>query len=432
MAILTSSRAQLISDAYHGEGGFSTGTYIDRFRSEGDDDYVARQSIAVYDNMFKPACARYAGYLARHPATRTTDNPLLIAMMSSIDRDNTSVQTWMINFAKNAKAFGSAIGVVDMPDADIPASQASQIEQGIIPYFATIAMNHVTDYSVNTSGHIDYLQIKRYEYIDNKRVLVTREWDSELIKMMVGSSVVFERETIGGICPVVDFSEGDFPEDGEFSGVADLQRELYNRYSEGKQIIRDQTFSVFTYQVPAEYWSIVDTAEVAEAIGTKRAVKYIGDNQPGYAAPDVGPSNTISSDRNELKDRIREITHTVEKDSAIPESGVSRAIKFQDLNGSLSSYAGNLEKFERRMWNVACKMLNIDPDEISVDWPREYKVIDIDSELDAIDRMISLGFPESSIEEKKRRVLSSIFTSTDSDLAERIESELIENRQAGA
>lgn len=405
MAIIDLTRAQLIYDAYHRSGGFDTGSYLVQHTREPPADYARRQLLATYDNLFKPGCQRYVGYLSRKPVERMTEQPLLQAILGDADRNKTSMASYMLDVAQDFKPFGNGIIVVDMPQENMPADQRAQIDQRMLPYFTAFDLSVIKDFSIDSTGHLTSLKIEQREYVDKKITTVERYWDDERWWVKVAGQILEQGDIGFGLCPAIEFSESQFPLEGEFSGVADLQKRIYNLTSKDDLVINDQSFSVFCYQVPPDLSAQFSDTEIALSIGTKNMVKYYGDQAPSYAAPDSGPSETIKDRITEAKNRINEITYKITQ-SGIPESGYAKLLNFQELNSSLSKYAERMEQFERRLWRVVCAMLRLPEESITINWPRDYSISDLDTEFDVLMNMQTNGFPPEAILAKKRQIVS--------------------------
>jgi len=429
METLSRTRALETYNAYHGRGGYLDGSYLDRFGRETAANYADRQGVAQYDNQLKPACSRYAGYLAMAPASRQTDNPLMQAVLENCNGAGVGIGPWMISAAQEFKPYGYGLALVDMPDIEVPASLQQQIEVGAIPRLSRIEPATVTAYSIDEVGLITAVAIEQMEYHDGIAKTVKRSWSQTEWATYIGDILVSSGPVIGGKCPVVPFSESEFPLDGEFSSVVGLSKRLYNLESELDQVIRNQTFSILHYQIPAER-DINMINEVAQSVGVHNMLAYYGNNEPGYASPESDPAEVIAARVKDKRDRIAEITHTVAQDSAVPQSGVSRAIKFQELNSSLSSYAGKMEDFERRIFDVMAGVLGLPEGAVQVSWERDYAIADEEAEMDSLERMQANGFPEAAITEKKRRLIDLLLPGMDEELAAAVDQQLNEQDQA--
>jgi len=65
------------NNAYKGSGGFSDGSYIDRYPRESDEKYKNRKEIAHYINLFAPKVNRYIGYIFKSTPMRSSNNTLI-------------------------------------------------------------------------------------------------------------------------------------------------------------------------------------------------------------------------------------------------------------------------------------------------------------------------------------------------------------------
>jgi hypothetical protein len=75
------------------------------------------------------------------------------------------------------------------------------------------------------------------------------------------------------------------------------------------------------------------------------------------------------------------------------ESGESRKLRFQSLNSALVAFATRCEDWERRMWQVVGKWLDIDSSRVEISWPKDYAIADLASEIESAAAIRDLGAP---------------------------------------
>lgn len=427
---LDTARFQFIAYALNGSGGFSpavtadtldgrnarlTGaSYLVRYPRESDEKFARRNQVAWYRNFLRPACQRFAGYLAKKPPTRDIAHPLLQSLLDDCDWRGNALDVFWSSFAIDAKARGSMLVVVDMPRA-LPGNRAEQLTQRAFPYLQTIEPERVIAYTLNVYGRLDLVAIAdsndRGEPI--YRCWSTVEWWTQKPGAIGDPALRLDGDTHPlGVCPVLAFTEmGDFPHLGDFAQIADLSRRYFNAASERDEILRAQTFSLLTYQVPPEEVGF-EPSQVAEAIGTHNMLIHRGD-VPAFIAPPDGPATIYGEVLAQIEETIRRIAMTVEQPTTA-ESGVALTIRFQELNSTLCAFARRMEDLERRVWDLACRWLGIaqQPD---IAWAKSYELADVATEMSVLQNMQASGFPDEVVRAQMSNLVGLQFSNLDAD-----------------
>lgn len=407
---LDTARFRFLSDALHGEGGFrprvaldATGaavlagaTYLVQYPREGEAKFARRNEVAWYANDLGAACGRFAGYLAKRPPQRQTNNPLLAAFIDDCNWKGDTLDVFWAAFTVEAKARGCLLLLVDMP-RELGASVADQLTRRAIPYLVPIAPEAVYQIELNEQGLVEMCEING----GNGLILgwdVTRWWTRK------GDRILEEGEHGLGLCPVLAFAESEFPREGEFSQIADLSRRLFNLHSELDEILRAQTFSLLTYQVPPEQSGLMDIATVAAQIGTNNMLVHSGAT-PAFIAPPDGPATIYLARIAAMEEKIRRIGHQVEAPEQA-ESGVALTIRFQQLNSALSHWASKMADLELRVWVLVTRWLGLPFESVSSTWDDDYAITDVTAELNTLAAMQMAGFSEATQAAKRQQIVA--------------------------
>lgn len=433
MPTLDASRFQFISEALNGDGGFApvvsnygntiqqqnlvsprldTKTYLVQYPRESKDKFARRNQVCWYRNFLNPACVRFVGYLAKKPPIRQLNNPLLDTLAQDCDWRGNSLDVFWSSFAIDAKARGSMLLLVDMPRV-LPGTLADQVEQRAIPYLAAIPPERVVQYDLNDQGRLARVAISELRDTQEVwRVFDEQAWWIQRPGNLDDTALRLEGDVHGlGICPVLAFTEnGDFPHVGSYAQIADLSRRYFNAASERDEILRSQTFSLLTYQVPSDQVDF-EAGTVAEAIGTHNMLVHRGD-APEFIAPPDGPATIYSEVLAQLEEAIRRVSLTVEQPTQA-ESGVALSIRFQELNSALTHFARRMEDLERRMWDVVCRWLDL-PDNTEVAWAKSYELADLALEMTVLNQMQASGFPPEVIQAEMKNIIGLQFATVDS------------------
>jgi len=412
---------KFIKEAYDGSGGFLNGGYIDKFPRESDEKFKERQKIAYYTNMFASKINRYNGYLFKTAPFRMSSSNLIKMIFNDADNSGNSIDVFMSSFAKESKALGSGIVLIDMPK-DIPTDLKTQIEKRAVPYFTKIDISSVDKYKLDEFGKFEYISYKSvidnstFEEDDKKEVI--RYYDRTSWKVIEDGKVVDGSDHNLGVCPVVSFGEnGIFPDSGEFNQIAYLQKRHYNLKSELDEILRGQTFALLTINATGN-------SESEIKVSTDNALVYGKDlKAPDFIAPDNNSANIYQNEIENITNDINKIAYDILTNNQ-QESGIALDIKFQGLNGSLSNFAMRLEDFERNCFNIACLYLGINND-VVINYPKSFNIVDVEKEVGILSDIKALGYDLPKYEQLKlQQIVSNDLSSVDIEDMDIIKSEI--------
>jgi len=417
------TRWKLINDAYNGENGFNNGENIVKFPREHSEKYTSRKSLAVYVNKMKPSCSRYASYLFKRKATRSTDSELVSLMFDNVDRMGNAIDIFMKSFYEKVRATGTGLVLVDMP-TDLGASLSDQIQKRLVPYFVNIDPSSVYDFKLGDTGNFEWI-ILEYSVESKepfKEPTVSTEyhlWDAVSFKRYdKDKNVIEEKEHNLGSCPVISFTEqGLFPCVSSWESVATLSKRLYNAQSELDEILRGQTFSVLTYHSP-------DGTKVEDlSISTDNVLLYPS-SAPSYISPPSAPADTYMAVIEKLEGLIDTITLNPDNASSkTQETGVALQFKFETLNGSLSSNARGLEDFERVLFDLAFRWLG-EKFDYEVSYPKDFSIADLKTEIENTSAMMALNMGVAYESAKKKELARLDLVGADDAVIEEINKEL--------
>jgi len=383
------------------------------------------------------ACSRFAGYLSMQTPQRELPNELYQLVADDVDGKGNAIDVFFQQFIVEAKARGSMLLLVDMPTTTAQ-TLADQIAGRRVPYWTSIPPESLTDYLVGDNGRFERVSFLGNYPEDGKRVECIWTFDMTGWEAREKNGPrVFETGEHGlDECPVLAFAEtGDFPSFGPFSAIADLAKRLFNLDSELDEILRSQTFSLLTMQVPAE-----STAEQKLAAANAAGVTISASNllthtgaTPAFIAPPDGPAR-VYLDRIEMMNKqIDEIGLNVATVNQ-QESGIAMQMRFQAINAELARFSQRMQDLEARAWELTRKWLSLSQP-VDVQWPRDFNLADVEQELKVLRDMQSAGLPREIIAEQQKRVVSVQFSGLDIEAQQRInaaiDERLLEPEPAG-
>jgi len=382
---------QFVADAYNGTGGFADGSYLDKFSRESDGStdsssnaYGDRKDASKheYENVFISKVSRYVGYLFKSLPTRETEDQLLQGIDEDVNRRNESANVFFSNFAKNAKARGVNLLLVDIPQ-EKAQDRKEQLDKRLTPYFVEMMPENIESYKLDNFGRFEYVTFN--ETIDNSTYEnpdqedIVRYYDKTEWRIYDKHKNITDRGEHGfSQCPVLIFSEkGVFESLGEFSQLAGLSKRMFNLDSELKLLLRGQTFSVLTI------WTEKGSNPTI-SLGTDNALLYSGDHPPSYISSDVAQAATYENKLIGVKEAMDRVAYDVST-TAAQESGIALSLKFEGLNSSLNSFAQRMENLERTAWDLVCDNLSISREAITIVYNMDFSITDLTNEIDVLD-----------------------------------------------
>ena len=397
-------------------------TYLIKYPRESQAKFARRNELAFYASPLAQAASRFTGYLSTRGPTREIPHPLYKAVADDADGKGSAIDAFWLQFMQNAKARGCMCLLVDMPSVQA-GNMAEQIRTRSAPVWTAIAPELLTDYEVGDDGRFVFAEFSGFfTAADGVRKQCTWHFDRA-----AWSATDREKKVLAegvhplGECPLLIFTEGgDFPHFGPFAALADLSKRLFNLDSELDEILRAQTFSLLTMQVPDDstMQQRTEAARAAgETIGTNNLMVHSG-STPAFIAPPDGPARIYLDRIAALRQQIDEIGLNVATPNA-RESGIALQMRFQSINAELSRFASRMEDLERNAWDLSRRWLQMTKAPV-VQWPRDYSLLDVQQELDILAEMIANGMPEEAIAEQRKRIVSQQFIGLDQATQDRV------------
>lgn len=379
--------------------------------------FARRNQVAFYSSPLYRAAARFAGFLSSRTPSRELPHKFYDLVVENVDGKGNAIDVFWSDFATNFKARGSMLLLVDMP-SETAHSMADQIADRVVPYWAAIFPESVTDYLIGDDGKFDSVSFSgNFTVAEDQRVDCTWTFDRDTWSAKDKEQKVLAEGVHNlGECPVLIAVEGgDFPHFGPFSAIADIAKRMFNLDSELDEILRSQTFSLLTMQAPenATNEQKIQAAQTAgETIGTQNLLVHTG-STPEFIAPPDGPAQVYLKRIDQLEARIDEIAMKP-AGSAAQESGLALQMRFRQLNAELSRFAAKMEDLERRAWELSKRWLGLSV-EVKSQWPRDFDIADIEVELQVLADMQAAGMPPGVIAEQQKRIVALQFPGLDED-----------------
>lgn len=446
------SRFQFIGHALRGDGPFrpivndsaadsqaslASTTALVRYPRESDAKFARRNQVAFYSSPLGQACSRFTGFIASRAPVRDVPHPLYSAIVDDADGEGNALDAFWLRFMTEAKARGSMLLLVDMPQM-VDGTLADQIARRAAPVWTAIEPELLTDFEIGDDGRFLWAEFSGTYTPQGAAERVPCVWRFDALswharKPAQGGQILAEGPHTLGQCPLLIFTEGGrFPHFGPFSAIADLARRLFNLDSELDEILRAQTFSLLTMQVPQDSTAEqkLDAAKVAgTTIGTNNLLVHSGTTPAFIAPPDV-PARVYLDRIAKIEERIDAIALNVGQ-SAARESGIALQMRFQTLNAELARFSARMEDLERNAWDLSRRWLAMQAAP-AVSWPRDFSLLDVAAELQILGDMRNNGMPEPVIAAQMRRIVSQQFVGVDDESQARIQKAIDELQQSTA
>jgi len=383
-------RWKFLLDSYLGGEDYKRGSYLTRYATESDNDYLIRQDNTPVDNHCRGCIQIYNSFLFKEKPTRELgsieNNPNLESFMRDSDLEGRSFNNFMKDASTLSSVFGHAFIMVSKPQTNA-RTRAEELGQSVRPYVSLISPMNVVDWNwkrtENGVSYINYMKI--VEDNDDGRTSTVREWTDEEIRtyqvdftQQMAKEETVQPNTFGRVPVVILYSQRGMQRGFGISDIEDVataQRAIYNFNSNIEEGIRLGTHP-----------SLVKTVGT-EAIAGAGSIVMMEDNMdPGLKPYLLEPSgNSINSIHESIEQQVSAIDRMANLGSARAQqvsqlSGIAMETEFQMLSARLSDKADNLELCEENIWSLWAQYENSVFDG-TIDYPNSFNVRDTEREL---------------------------------------------------
>ena len=347
--------------SYNGGYDFNTGQYLNRYNLELDNEYNQRLGNTPCDNHCKNIIQIYSSFLFRVKPSRNfgsmQDEPSLESFLKDADLEGNSFNNVIKQAQNYASIYGHCFMILDKPNIQT-RTRADELNQDIRPYISIVTPENVLDWNfkreVNGKYYLDYLKIR--EEVDKDGGTYLRIWypdrvDTLYQKENLEPQVIDTADNLVGKIPAVILYNSKSHKRGigqsDLSDIADLQKAIYNEYSEIEQLIR-----------LSNHPSLVKTPSVNASAGAGAIIEMpeeIDSNLKPYLLQPGGQNlqGIMDSIRHKVE-AINRIAHTgaIRTTKQQVSSGIALQTEFELLNARLSDKADNLEIAEEQLFRL--------------------------------------------------------------------------------
>ena len=375
--------------SYNGGYDFTTGQYLNRYNLELDNEYNQRLGNTPCDNHCKNIIQIYSSFLFRVKPSRNfgsmQDEPSLESFLKDADLEGNSFNNVIKQAQNYASIYGHCFMILDKPNIQT-RTRADELNQDIRPYISIVTPENVLDWNfkreVNGKYYLDYLKIR--EEVDKDGGTYLRIWypdrvDTLYQKENLEPQVIDTADNLVGKIPAVILYNSKSHKRGigqsDLSDIADLQKAIYNEYSEIEQLIR-----------LSNHPSLVKTPSVNASAGAGAIIEMpeeIDSNLKPYLLQPSGANlQSIMDSIKHKVEAINRIAHTgaIRTTKQQVSSGIALQTEFELLNARLSDKADNLEIAEEQLFRLYAQFQNTTFDG-EINYPDSFNIRDYATDI---------------------------------------------------
>lgn len=388
------ARWRFLLNSFLGGEIYRQGQYLTRYANESEMDYITRMWTTPLDNHCKGVLAVYNAFLFRKPPIRDfaslEGDAMLADFLEDANLEGQSFDSFMKDVSTYSGVFGHVWCVISKPNVGA-VTRADEMMIGARPYVSMITPLAALDWEWERRPAGNYV-LKYFKYMedsDRSHIITIKEWHPDRIVTSVVSkenqaieSSIEEVNELGFIPIVICYSQRSIKRGigvSEIDDIADIQRAIYNEYSEIEQTIRI-----------SGHPSLVKTSDVEAVAGAGAIVQMPDTLDPGLKPYLLEPTgNNIDGIYKSINNRVEAIdrmanlgsSRAVRTTSAL--SGVAMETEFQMLNARLADKADNLELCEQSIWNIWSIYQGREWDGM-IEYPDTFQIQDKQKELSSL------------------------------------------------
>ena len=376
--------------SFNGGYDYTLGQYLNRYNLELDNEYNQRLGNTPCDNHCKNIIQIYSSFLFRVKASRNfgsmADEPSLESFLKDADLEGNTFNSVMKQAQNYAAIYGHCFMILDKP-AIQTRTRADELNQEIRPYISIVTPENVLDWNfkreVNGKYYLDYLKIR--EEVDKDGGTYFRLWFPDRIETIYSKddrsdpTIIDTADNLIGKIPAVILYNSKSHKKGigqsDLTDIADLQKAIYNEYSEIEQLIR-----------LSNHPSLVKTPSVNASAGAGAIIEMPEEIEPNLKPyllqPNGSNLNSIMTSIENKVNSINRIAHigAVRTTKTQVSSGIALQTEFELLNARLSEKADNLELAEEQIFRLYAQFQNVNFDG-EINYPDSFNIRDYASDL---------------------------------------------------
>ena len=424
--------------SYNGGYDYMIGQYLNRYNLELDNEFNQRLANTPCDNHCKNVIQIYSSFLFRVKPSRNFgslgDEQSLQNFLKDADLEGNSLSNVVKQAQNYASIYGHCFMILDKPNIQT-STRAEELQQDIRPYVSIVTPENVLDWNFerqpNGKYELNYLKIR--EEVDRDGGTYMRIWYPDRIDTLYMPDREEPRiidtvdNQIGKIPAVILYNSKSHKRgigQSDLTDIADLQKSIYNEYSEMEQLIR-----------LTNHPSLVKTPSVNASAGAGAVIEMPDELEPNlkpYLLQPSGSSLTSIMDSIESKvNSINRIAHigAVRTTKTNISSGVALQTEFELLNARLSEKADNLEIAEEQLFRLY-SMFQDTPFDGEINYPDSFNIRDYATDLLFYQQAKAINVPSPSLIKEIDKEIARAVVDDDEKLTE-IFDEIDANSEVG-
>jgi len=390
--------------SYTGGQDYQNGFLLNRYVLETDEEYMKRAENTAIDNHCKNVVQIYSSFLFRVPPTRNygalDGDPAVRSFTKDADLDGRSFNNVVKEMQINASIYGTCWAIIDKPRI-ITKTRAEELQQDIRPYISLYTPENVINWNYErlANGRFYLTSLTLVEEATEDYAII-KVWSLEDISTFVvedfnkpyaeGKVKLIDEipNVLGEIPAVVLYNQKSQRRSigiSDLNDVAELQKAIYNDYSEIEQLIR-----------LSNHPSLVKTPNVEASAGAGSIIEMPEDLDASLKPYIIQPSSqSLDAIMNTIQmkiDAINRITHmgAVRNTKSQISSGVALRTEFELLNARLAEKADYLQNTEEQIWSLFAKWQNKVFDG-EIIYPETFDIRDYSSDLEYLQKAKASG-----------------------------------------
>lgn len=348
--------------SYLGGKEYQDGKYLQPYQLEFENEYYKRIQYTALDNHCRNIVDIYSSFLFRVEPTRQLgslqDDLSVEQFLEDADLEGRSFDDLMREAQRLASVYGHIWLLIDKPSTNV-MTRAEELNQGIRPYINIYTPENVLDwhYSRSSAGYyyLDYLKIRESAVDEGEYYKLW--YEDKIDTVFISNKNRDEPKLIDSVpnpimkIPAVILYNQRSPMRGlgisDLTDVADLQKAIYNEFSEIEQIIR-----------LSNHPSLVKTKDTDAGAGAGSIIE-IPENldanlKPYILQPSGSNLDGVIKSINHKVEAINRLSHvgTIRATAERVQSGIALRTEFELLNARLSEKSKLMELAEEQIWRL--------------------------------------------------------------------------------
>jgi len=401
-------------------------TNLFKHKKERYEDFAERIRMSYYYNFTAPIIDIFTDHLFKQPVMEEFMNieDTVEKREENVDRMGSSIDEFRRSSADLSQIYGHSFVLVDMPQNQGELNLQQRVVNDQFPYFVQYHPQMVMNWSLDQFGKPYWVLLKdvqdgntNWENYDKENPMNTtyRLWTREgWMVFNTDYEQIAEGTHQLKEVPIVCVKDKPSKKVKNFLGVsaiADISfvaRDVYNLCSELQEITRNQTFSFLALQGKSASYQETE-------VGTNKGLIYPeGHNAPQYVSPPADNARVIMD---QIERQVEKMFQLAKLESgsmaskgqtAVNQSGTSKAWDFNQTNSALSKKSQNYEDGEMKMWQMFSKWEGKEF-EGHVVYPNEFSIQKLDDDLEEAKKMLMLGLGNMVNQEVKKAVIKKKF-----------------------